>query len=87
MRTTLDIEADVLAVAKSLAVARGVSIGAALSELARRGFAARTPTRERNGVTVFQIPTEVPAFGPNEIARALAGEDLEVAGDLISPSV
>jgi hypothetical protein len=40
MRTTLEIENDVLDAAKALSTARGVSVGAALSELARRGVAA-----------------------------------------------
>jgi len=31
MRTTLDVESDVLDAARALAVARGVSVGAALS--------------------------------------------------------
>lgn len=38
MRTTLEIDDTVLAAARSLARARGTSIGAALSDLARRGL-------------------------------------------------
>ncbi len=38
MRTTLDIEDAILAAARSLARARGISLGAAVSELARRGL-------------------------------------------------
>ena len=38
MRTTLDLDDTVLAAARSLARAKGVSIGAAVSELARRGL-------------------------------------------------
>ena len=38
MRTTLDLDDVVLAAARSLARARGVSLGAAVSELARRGL-------------------------------------------------
>lgn len=38
MRTTLDIDDQILAAARSLARARGLSIGAAVSELARRGL-------------------------------------------------
>ena len=40
MRTTLDLDDTVLAAARSLARARGVSLGAAVSELARRGLHA-----------------------------------------------
>jgi len=76
MRTTLDVEADVLDAAKALAIARGVSVGAALSELARRGVAARIPLSARNGFPVFQVPVGTPGFGPDEVAAATAREDL-----------
>jgi hypothetical protein len=38
MRTTLTVDDDVLAAARSLARHRGTSVGAALSELARSGL-------------------------------------------------
>lgn len=38
MRTSLDLDDQILAAARSLARARGLSIGAAVSELARRGL-------------------------------------------------
>jgi hypothetical protein len=54
MRTTLDIDADVLQAAKELASARGTTAGRALSELARKGLAApERPARLRNGVPVL----------------------------------
>jgi len=40
MRTTLELDDTVLAAARSLARARGTSLGAAVSELARRGLAS-----------------------------------------------
>ena len=39
MRTTLDIDDTVLAAARALARARRISLGAAVSELARKGLA------------------------------------------------
>jgi hypothetical protein len=86
MRTTLDVEADVLDAAKALAVARGVSVGAALSELARRGVAARTPLSVRNGLPVFQTPAGTPGFGPDEVAAATAWDGLEAAREFLEPS-
>ena len=77
MRTTLDIENDVLAVAKALASSRGVSVGAALSELARRGVNARMPIRMRNGFAVFDVPEGTPSFGPEDVEAALQREDDE----------
>ncbi len=41
MRTTLDIDAAVLVAARHLAQERGISLGAAVSELARRALQGR----------------------------------------------
>lgn len=54
MRTTLDIEDDVLEVAKSLAKHRRLSLGKAVSDLMRKGVeppAGRTGTQ--NGLRVI----------------------------------
>lgn len=83
MRTTLDIENDVLDAARALALARGVSVGSALSELVRRGIAARTPMTTRNGFPVFQVPVGTPAFGPDEVAAASKEHDLEAAREFL----
>lgn len=54
MRTTLDIDTDVLRAAKEIAAARGITAGRALSELARQGLAAPARSaRLRNGVPVL----------------------------------
>ena len=85
MRTTLDVENDVLDAARALAAARGVSVGAALSELARRGVSARTPITVRNGFPVFQVPPATPEFGPDDVEAATAAEDLEAARKFLEP--
>lgn len=84
MRTTLDVASDVLDAAKALAVARGVSVGAALSELARRGVSARMPLQSRNGFAVFQVPAGTPSFGPDDIADAMQRGDLEAGREFIN---
>lgn len=55
MRTTLDIDDDVLQAAKELAVARGSTAGKVLSDLARKGLAppASAGPRTRNGVPLM----------------------------------
>jgi hypothetical protein len=54
MRTTLDLDEDVLAAAKALASVQNRTAGQVLSELARRGLAAgRTRMRVRNGVPLL----------------------------------
>ena len=79
MRTTLEVDDDVLDCAKAFATARGGSIGKALSELARRGLSARTPLTSRHGFPVFQIPQGSQTFGSDDVAAALQQEDMQVA--------
>ena len=53
MRTTLDVEDDILAAVKELAASRKTTAGKVLSELARKALEpAETPT-VRNGVRVL----------------------------------
>ena len=53
MRTTLDLDADVLQAAKELAAARGSTAGKVLSELARKGLASPRAAKVRNGVPLL----------------------------------
>ena len=53
MRTTLDIDEDVLQAAKELAANRGTTTGKVLSELARQALAPRRAPRVRNGVPLL----------------------------------
>lgn len=57
MRTTLELDDTVLAVARSLARDRGISLGAAVSRLAERGMRGDsvTPT---SGFPVFTVSGE-----------------------------
>lgn len=51
MRTTLDIDDDVLAAGRELARSRQTTIGAVVSELARTGLRRTMPTAvNRNGI-------------------------------------
>jgi hypothetical protein len=54
MRTTLDIDADVLQAAKELAARRGTTAGRILSELARQALRpSAATTTERHGVPLL----------------------------------
>jgi len=53
MRTTLDIDDDVLQAAKELGVARRRTAGEIISELARKGLQREEPVRVRNGVPLL----------------------------------
>jgi hypothetical protein len=90
MRTTLDIESDVLNLAKSLADAQRISVGKALSYLARKGATARAPVHMRNGFPVFAVPDSQMAdsaikFGPADVQAALDAEDEAYGRFFLSP--
>lgn len=70
MRTTLTIDDDVLGLAKELAGAEGRSVGAVLSELARRGL---TPARVdvSGDLPVIRVPAGTPPITPEMVRRAL----------------
>lgn len=53
MRTTLDIDEDVLQAVKELAASRKMTAGQAISELARKALAPARSARVRNGVPVM----------------------------------
>ena len=53
MRTTLDLDDDVLLAAKELAVARGTTAGKVVSELVRQALTKGRTARVRNGVPVL----------------------------------
>jgi hypothetical protein len=53
MRTTLDIDSDVLQAAKELAALKGTTAGQVLSELARQALTPVETRRTRNGVPVL----------------------------------
>jgi hypothetical protein len=86
MRTTLDVESDVLNLAKSLAEARRISVGKALSWLARKGAQATTPLSERNGFCVFPVADPQGRFGPEDVRAALDEEDRAIGRDFLNPS-
>lgn len=58
MRTTLEIDDDVLQAARRLAAAEGKNIGKALSDLARRGLAHRSQSKRRFSFPVFDVASD-----------------------------
>jgi hypothetical protein len=73
MRTTLDIDDDVLAAARELAAGERRSLGAVISDLARRGL---MPARVEpdDALPVVRVPGGTPPITPEIVRRAL-GED------------
>ncbi len=53
VRTTLDLDDDILHAAKEIASARGTTAGKVLSELARKALTPSKTARVRNGVPLL----------------------------------
>jgi len=53
MRTTLDIDQDILLAVKEIAAQRGASLGKVLSELARQSIVDAPSAGFRNGLPLF----------------------------------
>ncbi|MBU9767314.1 antitoxin [Mycobacterium sp. TNTM28] len=70
MRTTLDLDDDVVAAARELAASERRSLGAVISELARRGL---TPAQvEIDGeLPVIRVPAGTAPITPQMVRRAL----------------
>ncbi len=54
MRTTLDIDDDLVEIAKQLAKQRHTTMGQVLSDLARSALEPKSHARMRNGVPLFE---------------------------------
>ncbi len=74
MRTTLEIDDDVLQAARSVAAAEGKNIGKALSELARRGLEPRTQSKTRSGFPVFDVGPDAAPITLELVKDALDGD-------------
>lgn len=73
MRTTLTIDDDILEAARALADRRGLSVGAVVSELARRGLAPSADVATRNGIRLFPVREGAGTVTP-ELVKALLEE-------------
>lgn len=74
MRITVEIDDDVLSATKALAERRGISLGSALSELARHGFRRASLARKGEDDTVFDVPSDAEAITTEDVRRALADQ-------------
>ena len=70
MRTTLDIDEDVVAAARELAAESRRSLGSVISQLARRGL---TPAQvvSDSGLPVIRVPAGTPPITSEMVRRAL----------------
>lgn len=71
MRTTLQIDDDVLNAAKTIARLEGKSLGAVVSQLARKGLKP-SPTRNApDGFPVFSVESGAPTITEETVKAAL----------------
>ena len=68
MRTTLEIDDAVLAAARALSQSTGISLGAAVSELARRGL---EPRLVDDDFPTFAVSPETAPMTPDLVREAL----------------
>ena len=69
MRTTLNVDDDVLLAAKQRAALEGISVGEALSAMAREGLRSTKSSRVRNGVHL--IPNAKRRVTPESVQELL----------------
>ena len=70
MRTTVTIDDDVLAVARALAARKRISLGSALSELARRGIENAAASAHSGDASVFAVPPNAEPITSEDVYRA-----------------
>ena len=71
MRTTLTLDDDVLAEATKRATTLRISLGKAVSDLARRGIQSAPPVQEVNGLVVFSPPKGSPKITSRKVKDVL----------------
>ncbi len=69
MRTTLALDDDVLEAAREIASGTGRSLGAVVSDLARRSLRP-VGWHYVNGFPVFDVPADAPMVTDEDVARA-----------------
>ena len=74
MRTTLNLDDDVLDILKEYADSRSIALGKAASDLVRRGLDAPVTTRAVNGLHVVVLPPGSPKITDEHVKRLLEDE-------------
>jgi hypothetical protein len=75
MRTTIQIDNDVLSAARVLARLDGQTIGQVISGLARRGLRPTTADGAVEGFPVFRVAADAPLIGEELVRVALEDDD------------
>jgi hypothetical protein len=70
MRTTIQIDDDVLQAARSLARAESKPLGKVISDLARQALAPKPQRGARKGFPTFEIPSDAPPLTAETVRQA-----------------
>ena len=71
MRTTVNLDDDVMRVIRSLARERGESFGAVISSLVRQALRGPDTVRYEMDVPVFEVREDAPPITPEMVQSAL----------------
>jgi hypothetical protein len=74
MRTTLTLDDDVVDIVKDYAAVKNLSMGAAVSDLVRKGIKAPLPIRMVNGLYVADIPADSPVVTAERVKELMDEE-------------
>lgn len=74
MRTTLNLDDEVLRDLKHYAEGRAIGLGKAASELVRRGLEAPVQMRQVNGFHAVVLPPDSPKVTSQQVKRLLEDE-------------
>jgi negative regulator of replication initiation len=74
MRTTLNLDDDVVGRLKAFAESRSMALGKAASDLMRRGLNAKVETQVVNGIHVVVLPPDSPKVSPERVRHLLEDE-------------
>ena len=69
MRTTLNLDDEVLLLVRQYAEGRSMPLGKAVSELVQRGLRAPLPTKLVNGLVVFELPPDSPTVTTEHVRK------------------
>jgi hypothetical protein len=69
MRSTVDIDEDILMAVKEIARQRGATLGKVLSELARQSLTRQAPTGTRYGLPLLPVQPKVGVVRPGLVNR------------------
>ena len=76
MRTTLDIDHDILLAAKSIAAKQGKSIGRIISDLVRKALVPASSEKVKNGIPLFDVKNSVDLISFDLVNKLRDGEEV-----------